>query len=261
MARLVQNQRSRMIALRIASIIGFFLVWELVCRAGLVTPFLLPAPSAILTYLWDDLLSGALFLNLRLTLGRMFAGYLLSAAIGIPLGVCIARVEIARWFFDPLLSIALPMPQIAFLPIFILWLGVFDESKIALITFSSVFPIIVQTWAGTQSVDKFMSWSAFSLGVSKRAFLWDIAVPAAMPQIFTGLQIAMPIALITATVVEMLMGGAGIGGSIVNGMRMSDSPQLFAGIVAIGVVGSILSKIMEFIRRRVLVWHQESLSG
>src|SRR5262249_42660963 len=147
------------------------------------------------------------FANLGLTLGRMFTGYLLAAAIGIPLGVCIARIGIARWFFDPVLSIALPMPQIAFLPIFTLWLGVLDASKIALITFSSIFPIIVQPWAGAQGVDKFMAWSAFSLGVGKRSFLWEIAVPAAMPQIFTGLQIALPIALITATVVEMLMGG------------------------------------------------------
>ena len=261
MARIAGDQRRQMAALRIASIAGTFLVWELVCRAGVVTPFLLPAPSVILNFLWDDLLSGTLLLNLRLTLGRMFIGYFLAAAIGIPLGICIARVALVRWFFDPLLSIALPMPQIAFLPIFILWLGVFDASKIALITFSSVFPIIVQSWAGTQGVDKFMTWSAQSLGVSKRALLWDIAVPAAMPQIFTGLQIALPIALIAATVVEMLMGGAGIGGSIVHGMRMSDSPELFAGIVAIGVVGSVLSKAMELVRRRILVWHQESVSG
>lgn len=256
MARLGPERRLDL--LRAASIIGFFLVWEWVCHLGVVTQFLLPAPSVVLRYLWDDLLSGGLLLNVRLTLGRMFTGYLLAAAVGIPLGICIARVALVRWFFDPLLSVALPMPQIAFLPIFILWLGVFDAAKIALIMFSSIFPIIVQAWAGTQSVDKFVAWSALSLGVGRRAFLWEIALPSAMPQILTGLQIALPIALIAATVVEMLMGGAGIGGAIVHGMRMSDSPELFAGIVAVGIMGFLLSKAMELLRRRVLAWHAES---
>jgi taurine transport system permease protein len=261
MARVANLGRWQLAALRTGSVVTFFVVWELITRIGAINPFLLPSPSLILTELWARLLSGGLLLEVRMTLARMFAGFFFAAAVGVPLGVSLARVPLVRWFFDPLLSIALPLPQIAFLPIFILWLGVFDVSKIALITFSAVFPIIVQTWSGTQGIDKFMSWSAVSLGVSKRAFLWDIALPAALPQIFTGLQVAMPIALITTIVAEMLMGGVGIGGSIIDGMRMSDSPELFAGIVAVGAVGYALTKAMELIRRRLLVWHQETQTG
>jgi ABC-type nitrate/sulfonate/bicarbonate transport system permease component len=191
----------------------------------------------------------------------MFTGYFLAALVGVPLGICIARIALVRWFFDPLVSIALPMPQVAFLPIFILWLGAFNASKIALIASSAVFPILVQSWAGTQSLDKFVSWSALSLGASKRALLWEVALPAAMPQIFTGLQIALPVALIAATVSEMLVGGGGIGGQIIDGMRMSDSPELFAGIVIVGIVGAVLAKIMELIRRRLLIWHHEVQAG
>jgi len=143
-------------------------------------------------------------------------------------------------------------------PVFILWLGVFDASKIALIGLSCVFPITVQTWAGAQGIDKFMTWSAQSLGVPPRSFMWDIALPAALPQIFTGLQIAMPIALLAAVVTEMLMGGSGIGGTIVIGMRMSNSPEMFAGIVAVGIFGFLLTKGMELLRGRLLAWHQEA---
>jgi ABC-type nitrate/sulfonate/bicarbonate transport system permease component len=243
---------------RLASVVAFFAVWEIATRVGAIKPFLLPAPSLILEQLRFELASGELLDALRATLIRMFAGFLIATAIGVPLGICLARVALVRWFFDPLLSIALPMPQIAFLPIFILWLGVADVSKIALITFSTVFPIIVQTWAGTQGIDRFMVWSALSLGVGPRAVLWEIALPAAMPQIFTGLQVALPIALITTIVAEMLMGGTGIGGSIINGMRMSDSPELFGGIVAVGLVGFIVTRAMELLRRRLLVWHQEA---
>src|SRR5262245_17849081 len=257
MARLANDPRRRLAIFRALSIGAFFLLWEFVSRIGVFTPFLLPAPTTILAYLWDDTTSGVLFVNLRLTFGRLFTGYFLAALVGIPLGICIARVALVRWFFDPLVSIAHPMPLVAFLPIFILWLGASNASKIALIASSCVFPILVQAWAGTQSLDKFMSWSALSLGAGKRALLWEIALPAAMPQIFTGLQIALPIALISATVAEMLMGGGGIGGQIVDGMRMSDSPELFAGIVTVGVVGAVLAKIMELVRRRLLIWHSE----
>jgi len=261
MARLAKHLRVTLPALRLASVIGFFVAWEMVSRSGLFSPFLLPAPTAILDYLWSDFVSGQLFINLRLTLGRMFAGYCIAAVTGVPLGICVARVAPVRWFFDPLISIGLPMPQVAFLPIFILWLGAFDASKVTLITLSCVFSIIIQSTAGAQSIDRFMSWSALSLGASKRALLWEIALPAALPQIFTGLQIALPIALIAATVAEMLMGGGGVGGSIVEGMRMSDSPELFAGIVTVGVLGAVLAKLMQMLRRRLLIWHSEARSA
>jgi ABC-type nitrate/sulfonate/bicarbonate transport system permease component len=261
MARLAKYRPLTLSALRIASLIGFFAAWELASDSGLFSPFLLPAPTAILEYLWSDLGSGQLLVNLRLTLGRMFAGYCIATAIGIPLGICIARVAVVRWFFDPLISIGLPMPQVAFLPIFILWLGAFDASKITLIALSCVFPIIIQSTAGAQSIDRFMSWSALSLGANERALLWEIALPAALPQIFTGLQIALPIALIAATVAEMLMGGGGVGGSIVEGMRMSDSPELFAGIVTVGLLGAVLAKLMQMLRRRLLLWHVEAQFG
>jgi ABC-type nitrate/sulfonate/bicarbonate transport system permease component len=122
MARLAKHRRVTLPALRLASVIGFFVAWEMMSRSGLFSPFLLPAPTTILDYLWSDFVSGQLVTNLRLTLGRMFAGYCIAAVIGVSLGIAIARVALVRWFFDPLISIGLPMPQVAFLPIFILWL-------------------------------------------------------------------------------------------------------------------------------------------
>jgi len=245
-------------AVRIITAAAFFVVWEAGTRVGALSEFVLPAPSVILRQLWDELLSGKLTMDVQATLVRLFTGFLIAAAIGIPLGILVGRVKIIRWFCDPLISLALPLPQIAFLPIIVLWFGVGDTAKITLIVFSTIFPIVVHTAAGTQAIDKLIVWSAESLGVSRYGFIWQIAVPAAMPQIFTGLQIALPIALITTIVVEMLMGGSGIGSSIINGMRMSDSPELFSGIVMVALVGYALAKIMEFIRKALLTWHQET---
>lgn len=243
---------------RWASILALFAAWELLARAHVFSEFLLPSFSGVAVRLATDVASGDLLLGVGLTLYRALAGFALAAVAGVAIGILIARLPLARWFFDPLVSIGLPMPKIAFLPIFILWFGVFDTSKILMAAFSAVFPVIVASWAAAEGVERVMLWSALSLGAGRRQLLWEIALPAALPQIFTGLQVALPISLIVEIVSEMAMGGEGIGGTIITEMRFADSPGVFSGIIAIAIVGSILVKAMELVRRRLLVWHAET---
>jgi ABC-type nitrate/sulfonate/bicarbonate transport system permease component len=246
--------------LRWVSISAVLAAWEGFARAHVVSDFLLPSFSSVAVRLFHDVLSGEAVLEIALTLYRAAAGYALAAVFGVAIGILIARIAVVRWFFDPLVSIGLPMPKIAFLPIFILWFGVFDRAKILMTAFSAVFPVIVASWAAAEGVERVLMWSARSLGASPRELLSQIALPAALPQIFTGLQVAMPIALIVEIVSEMAMGGEGLGGSIMTDMRFADSPGVFAGILAIAVVGSALVKGMELLRRRLLVWHCETLT-
>jgi ABC-type nitrate/sulfonate/bicarbonate transport system permease component len=241
-----------------ASILALLAAWEITARAHVFSDFLLPSFSAVVVRLTGDTVSGELPLAIVLTLYRALAGFALAAAAGVAIGILNARLPLARWFFDPLVSIGLPMPKIAFLPVFILWFGVFDASKILMAAFSAIFPVIVASWAAAEGVERVMLWSALSLGAGRRQLLWEIALPAALPQIFTGLQVALPISLIVEIVSEMAMGGEGIGGTIITEMRFADSPGVFSGIIAIAIVGSILVKAMELIRRRLLVWHPEA---
>jgi ABC-type nitrate/sulfonate/bicarbonate transport system permease component len=196
-------------------------------------------------------------LDIVITLYRAFAAFALAAAIGVTLGLLMARLAAVRWFFDPLVSIGLPMPKLALLPIFMLWFGLFDLSKILMVAFSASFQIIIATWAATHSVEKELIWSARSLGASDRQTLWEVILPAALPQILTGLQIALPICLIVILVTEMIMGGGGLGDTMLQSARYVDSPGVFAGIVEIGFVGYFCIKGMELLRRRLLTWHQE----
>jgi taurine transport system permease protein len=244
--------------LRSSSVILLAVAWEWGARMHFVSDFLLPSLSSVLERLWEDTISGDVLVALGLTLARTFAGFTMAATAGIVIGVTIARLRLVRWFFDPIVSVGNPLPKIAFLPIFILWFGVFDWSKIAMVAFSSVFPVVVATWAATENVDKSLVWSAESLGVTRRALLWQIVLPSAMPEVFTGLQIALPISLIVVIICEMTMGGEGLGGSMMTSMRFADSPGVFSGIVAIAIVGSVLVKAMELTRRRLLVWHAEA---
>jgi len=246
---------------RNALMLGLVVAWELAARLHLTTDFLLPSFLTVMRRLAVDTISGQLPTALAYTLYRALAGFALAAALGVVLGILIARVRFARWFFDPLVSVGLPMPKIAFLPVFVLWFGVFDESKILMVAFSAIFPVIVEAAAATEGVDRIVIWSARGLGAGERRLLWEIALPAAFPQIMTGLQVALPISLIVAVLTEMAMGGEGLGGTMMQAMRFAESPGVFAGIVAIAVAGSVLVKAMEMIRRRLLVWHAEAEAG
>ena len=232
--------------------------WEVVARAGIVSSFLLPPLSVVLERVWQDALSGDLVLNLGLTLYRGVVGFAIAAASGVTFGILMARNKAMHWFFDPIVSVGFPMPKIAFLPIFMLWFGLYDASKLTMIVFSAIFPVITATMTSTQGVEKELVWSARSLGAGERQLLWQIVLPAALPQILTGLQVALPVSLIVAIVTEMLMGGAGLGGAMIAASRFADSPGVFAGILEIAVAGFCLVRGIAILRRRLLRWHQEA---
>jgi ABC-type nitrate/sulfonate/bicarbonate transport system permease component len=242
----------------IFSVLVLLIAWELFARSGRVTPFMLPTFSAVAERIYSDAVGGDLWRNLGLTMYRAMAGFVIAAAGGIALGALMSRNRLARWFFDPIISVGFPMPKIAFLPIIILWLGLYDVSKISIVVFDAIFPVVTATLAGIAAVDKELIWSARNMGASQREVMWQVALPAALPQILTGLQVALPIALIVAIIGEMVMGGYGLGGAMMSASRFADSRGVFAGIVEIAVVGYGLIKAMAFLRRRLLVWHQET---
>ena len=246
------------LVLRAGSVIVVLIGWEAAARSGAFTTFLLPPLSMVVMRVVDDALSGGLFVDLGLTLYRAMIGFAISAVGGVVLGVLIARLKPIHWFFDPIVSVGFPMPKISFLPVFMLWFGLYDFSKISMIVFNTIFPVIAATVAGTQGVETPLVWSARSLGARERQVLWEIVMPAALPEILTGLQIALPIALIVGIVCEMLMGGEGLGGSMIQASRFADSPGVFAGILEIAIAGYCVIKGMEWIRRRLLVWHHET---
>jgi ABC-type nitrate/sulfonate/bicarbonate transport system permease component len=246
--------------LRVLSVIALAAAWELFARSGAVTPFMLPPLSAVIARIWNDLLTGDLLLNTGVTLYRALAGFLIGASAGIALGMAMSRNGIANWFFDPVISAGFPMPKIAFLPVVILWLGVYDLSKISMVAVETIFPVVTATVAGIRAVEREILWSARNMGAGERELLWQIALPAARPQIITGLQVALPIALIVAIVTEMFMGGYGLGGAMNTASRFADSRGVFAGIVEIGVIGYAVVKGMSVLRRRLLLWHQEALA-
>jgi ABC-type nitrate/sulfonate/bicarbonate transport system permease component len=242
----------------IFSILLLLLAWEAFARSGRVTAFMLPPFSAVAQRIYADAIGGELWVNLGVTMFRALTGFVIAAIGGVALGAMMSRNKVVRWFFDPIISVGFPMPKIAFLPIIILWLGVYDVSKISVVVVDAIFPVVTATLAGLAGVERALIWSGRNMGASERELMWQVALPAALPQILTGLQVALPIALILAIIAEMAMGGYGLGGAMMSASRFADSRGVFAGIVEIAIVGYALIKAMALIRRRLLVWHQES---
>ena len=242
----------------IFSILVLLMAWEAFARSGKVTAFMLPPFSAVAQRIYADAIGGELWVNLGVTMFRALTGFVIAAIGGVALGAAMSRSKLVRWFFDPIISVGFPMPKIAFLPIIILWLGVYDVSKITVVVVDAIFPVVTATLAGLAGVERALIWSGRNMGASERELMWQVALPAALPQILTGLQVALPIALILAIIAEMAMGGYGLGGAMMSASRFADSRGVFAGIVEIAIVGYALIKAMALIRRRLLVWHQES---
>jgi ABC-type nitrate/sulfonate/bicarbonate transport system permease component len=240
------------------SVVLVIVAWEAFARSGAVTTFLLPPFSMVMERVWADTVSGDLVINCGRTLYRALFGFTVASVVGITIGILMARNAAFRWFFDPVVSVGFPMPKIGFLPIFMLWFGLYDTSKIALIIFDASFPVITATYAATLGVDRYTLWSARMLGSGEKQLLWEIILPAAFPSIMTGLQIALPISLIIAIVTEMIMGGPGLGGAMIAASRFADSPGVFAGIIEIAIAGYCIVRGMAYLRRRLLVWHQEA---
>ena len=236
---------------------GVIILWEAVARSGSIHAFLLPPLSEALWRATTDLFSGNLSWAIGTTLYRTMAAFILASVCGVVTGLLMARIKVVEWFLEPLIMIGLPMPKIALLPAFMIWFGLFDGSKIMITAFSAVFQVIFTVWLATRNIQRELIWSARSLGASVREIPWQIVMPAALPRVVTALQIALPICLIVELVTEFAMGGEGLGAKMLMASRRADAVGVFAGIIEIGLLGTILIKVMEIVRSRLLKWHIE----
>ena len=232
--------------------------WEAVTRAGMVQLFLLPPLSRVLVRFYADTINGTIPYHMVETSITALSGFFLAAVAGVAIGAAMAVSRPIRYMIEPLVSLAFPIPKISFLPIFILWFGLDLLPKMLMVAFNCVVTITSATYLGARSIDKYILWSAYSLGTPPRKLFWKIVMPAAAPQVISGLQIALPQALIIGIVTEMLTGSDGLGSYMIRAVRFSDSETAFAGILAMLVTGLAYMQLAALIRRRVLRWHAET---
>jgi ABC-type nitrate/sulfonate/bicarbonate transport system permease component len=236
--------RRGLFARSMISVLLVVVVWEAAGRAGLAPALFLPPFTKVIGEWWAVCVDGSLPIDLGVSLLRAAVGLFLATAIGVPLGIAMARNRLLHWLFDPVIALAFPSPKIAFLPIFILWFGIDSLSKILLVAFACVFPILIGSFAAATGVNRVLTWSAASMGTSGTGMLFRVVLPAAWPRIFAGLRVALPVALITTFTAEMVSGGGGMGATLMYSQRFFESPTVFAYILTMLGVGLLLDFVM-----------------
>ena len=251
------SEPSRKAGLRwrsVASVLLLLAIWEAAARAHIAPPILLPAFSVVAVALARVIADGTLPADLVLSLYRAFVGLDLAGASGILIGMLMARNRAVRWLMDPLVALGFPSPKIAFLPVFVLWFGIESLSKILLVAFACVLPVIIGSFSAARAVNRVLLWSAFSLGTTHQALLVRVVLPACYPRIFATLRIALPVALITTFTAEMVAGGGGMGATLVYSQRFFESPTVFAYILVMLGIGLVLDAGVRAFQHRYLAW-------
>lgn len=238
--------------LRLYPIAVVFLLWELLARSGLISPLFLPTFTGAVSQFYFH--GGMLLVDAAQTLWRAFVGLLIGGTVGLLVGMMMAKFRAVDHFFDPLIGALFPTPKLALFPLLMVWLGLGDASKIALVALSAFFPVAINTYSGMKGVDKFLVWNARTKGASPYQVLVKVMLPAALPFIFTGLRVATSFSFLLVVAAEMLGASGGLGYRILFAQRTLESEQMYAAILFVAALGFLVDRLVGFIGRRLLAW-------
>lgn len=248
----------RKVILGAIPIIVLLVGWEMASQSGMVSNVLLPPFTETLARLWALIETGELLEAVWVTIFRAVAGLILAAIVGTVIGLFMGRIGLFRWFFNPIIAIGFPLPTITLIPVFILWFGTGNESKIWLVALTCFFPIVASTYEGARSITQSTVWAAQSLGTQGISLFRRIVFPASIPFIFSGIRVALPLAVIVTFVAEMVSGGGGLGFMLIYGYRFLDTHTVLATLLAVLVLGLLLDQILLKTRALLLPWDSES---
>ncbi|MBN7807836.1 MULTISPECIES: ABC transporter permease [Agrobacterium] len=229
-------------------------VWHLVAQAKLISNVFLPQPERVLASLERGFASGTLSNNFVATMERMFYGWILASITGIGLGAVIGSSRRAQAYISTTLELLRPLPASAVIPVAIALLGLNETAVLTVIAFGAVWPCLLSTLHGFQKVEPRLYEVAQVLGFSRLATAVKIALPSATPDILAGLRISLTSALALSVAGEMLVGVDGLGQTIIIAGRMFRSPDVFAGVILLAVIGMISAAALGLLDRFLLRW-------
>ncbi|MFL6798004.1 MAG: ABC transporter permease [Xanthobacteraceae bacterium] len=248
----------RSVIARWYSIPLLILVWQVAVGTGLVESRLLPSPLRVWNALVIDIGDGTLTYHAGVTLYRALLGFLLAALLGVPFAAAMARVPVVRNLFEPIFFFGYPVPKIALFPVFSYVFGFGTPSKVAFTFLECLYPIVVTCYFGFRGVQTRLIWSAQNLGAGRSTILRRVIVPAAMPSIFSGLRIALPVAIIVVVITEMIGDSVGLGYYINIWSTRFSFANVYAAIVVIALCGLALDQTLLLLRHRLVYWQRES---
>jgi ABC-type nitrate/sulfonate/bicarbonate transport system permease component len=230
-------------------------VWEIVAQAEWVNPLIVPPLSKILTIFAETIADGQIPSQILVSMKRALAGYLLAAAVFIPLGIFMGLSPTLYRLFEVVVEMLRPVPPPVVIPVALLFFGLGDEMKIFVIFFSCAWPILLNTLDGVRNLDWVLLNTARTFGLPRHKIIWQVILPACSPQIMTGLRVSLPIMLILVVISEMVGSTDGIGYFVLDSQRRFKVAQMYAGMLALAILGYSLNQLFNLLHRWLLFWH------
>lgn len=240
--------------LGLATFLALLVLWWIATRLGWVSELALPKPADVAGSFVAMAQSGELWKHIGASLRRLLVGWTLGAAAGIVVGFGIGLSSLARSTALPVVSAIFPIPKIALLPLFIIWLGIGEASKYATIAFGVFSPMVIAAFGGVDGVDRTLIRMAQSFGMPPRDIVRKIIFPGAMPALLSGVRISASIGIILLTAAEMIGAEFGIGALVLAAGNLMQTDRLVAGVLLLSVFGLVVSQCIGWAERRLLNW-------
>ncbi len=237
-----------------ATLLGLIALWQGGDSAGLIPTLFLPAPADIAVALYHLTISGELWKHLSASLTRLAIGWVVGTVFGIGMGLAVGLWSSMRSSGMAIVSALFPIPKIALVPLFIIWFGIGEGSKIATLGFGVFFPTVIATAGGVDNVPRSLIRMAQSFGLSHWAIVRKVVLPAALPAILNGFRVTSSIAIVLLVAAEMIGADRGIGAFVLSAGNLYDTDNLLAGIVVLSLLGLGVSWIIGRAERALLAW-------
>lgn len=245
-------------AIRILSVSLFVLGWQLASalnvRRQFLNPILFPSPLDMVRAAWEESVQGILWRDIGASLARVFHGFAIGALLAIPLGCATGYFRRLEDWVDPIVELFRPIPPLALLPLFIIWLGIGEVSKVLLIGFSTFFPIFLNTTEGVRSTDPLHVRAALSLGAGRWQIFTNVVVRAALPNIIVGLRLGFALGFFVLVAAELIAADSGLGYRIQESRNFFLVDRMFVGAAVIGVLGFTFNVVLRRLEDVLLRW-------
>ena len=239
------KERTRSLRRGAFTIVAVATLYEVAARSGHFAPALMPPLGTVATTLFDSLRDGSMFEHAAATLYRVLCGFGLAVAVGLPLGVLMGRMRAVENFVMPLTSALMPIPSLAWVPVFILWFGLGNAVTILVVFYAALFPMLLNTWSGVRSVNPIWLRAAGAMGANERALFWKVIIPGASPFIIAGLRQSFLRSWIAVIGAEMLAASDwGLGWVIFDAKEFLNTDVMLASLVVIGCIGFITERLV-----------------
>jgi sulfonate transport system permease protein len=234
--------------------LAVLLTWQAASAWGWISPRVLAAPSTVVSTAWQLLATGELQNHLLVSLDRVARGLGIGVTLGLLLAIPAGLFRLCEDLLDPPLQMLRTLPVLALVPLFILWFGIGETPKVALVALGTLFPVYLNTYAGIRSIDNKLVEAASTMGLGRLGLIFHVILPGALPQALVGLRYSLGVAWLILVVSEQINATAGIGYMMTNAREFLRTDIIVVGLVVYSLLGLVTDALVRLVERRVLSW-------